>query len=72
MTTRRPLLTGAMTLMLTMPAVLIWPPIHSMVVVTSPMGDQAPPALPMLLPPYIAPSLFRISRYQPPAGTPIR
>src|SRR5688572_25563849 len=23
----------------------IWPPIHSMVVVTSPMGDHAPPAL---------------------------
>jgi hypothetical protein len=25
--------------------VVIWPPIHSIVVVTSPIGDQAPPAL---------------------------
>ncbi|MCY1547006.1 hypothetical protein D9M68_830370 [compost metagenome] len=29
----------------TMPLVVIWLPIHSMVVVTSPIGDQAPPAL---------------------------
>ena len=29
----------------TMPLALIWLPIHSMVVVTSPIGDQAPPAL---------------------------
>ena len=29
----------------TMAPALSWPPIHSMVVVTSPMGDQAPPAL---------------------------
>ena len=27
-----------------MPVADIWPPIHSIVVVTSPMGDQAPPA----------------------------
>ena len=27
-----------------MPEADIWPPIHSIVVVTSPMGDQAPPA----------------------------
>ncbi len=27
-----------------MPSVVTWPPIHSIVVVTSPMGDQAPPA----------------------------
>ena len=30
---------------LMMPVALIWWPIHSMVVVTSPIGDQAPPAL---------------------------
>jgi hypothetical protein len=28
-----------------MASVVIWPPIHSMVVVTSPIGDQAPPEL---------------------------
>ncbi len=28
-----------------MPEAVIWPPIQSMVVVTSPIGDQAPPAL---------------------------
>ncbi len=26
-------------------SVVTWPPIHSMIVVTSPMGDQAPPEL---------------------------
>ncbi|MNL86701.1 hypothetical protein D3C87_2155160 [compost metagenome] len=31
--------------LLMMPPVVIWLPIHSMVVVTSPIGDQAPPAL---------------------------
>ena len=30
---------------LTMAAEVTCPPIHSMVVVTSPIGDQAPPAL---------------------------